>query len=410
MNRGWVRKVVVRAGARCSGLGGRSVAALALTAGILLSWSATAAAVAPTSVNFGNVLVGATSNPLTVNVNIDSGYILTQFRESSATATGTAAFNARSNGVPACLGLSGPTSCAFPATFTPSAIGPFTAEVVLTECMEPGDVGCIAVADINYAGNGWLPTGTLSATPASVAPGSTVAVASVTPCPLGLTTSVPITLYDSTGAPVTSANATLFDSNKDWAGSVTVPSGATAGSYFIGAQCSNGNDQMNYVFATLAVASPGNAGTGPQGPSGPQGPQGPTGPQGLAGANGTNGSPGPQGNQGPAGPSGTAAPTPIGSTSSCTTRIISFSTATTTCTVTYTYSPHSAADLVDGARVKAIGRIAGRASVVASGRVHGRKVSLTTAKHLRHGRYKVALVEFMAHGRTATIGHTTLVI
>ncbi|MBV9805116.1 MAG: hypothetical protein JO130_18085, partial [Solirubrobacterales bacterium] len=167
-------------------------------------------------------------------------------------------------------------------------------------------------------------------------------MASVTPCPFGLTTSVPITLYDATGAVVTTASATVLDTpDEDWARALTIPAGTPTGSYFIGAQCSNGNDQQSYLYAPFTIGAPPSAGTGPQGPAGAQGPAGPQGAPGANGTNGVDGQAGPQGAQGPAGPAGPAgrpAPTPSGSTSTCTTKLTSLTATTTTCTVTYMYS------------------------------------------------------------------------
>ena len=80
---------------------------------------------------------------------------------------------------------------------------------------------------------------------------------------------------------------------------------------------------------------------------------------------------------------------------------------TTTCKVTYTYS--KSANLARNAKAEAIAYIDGRTRVVASGQIRNRKLKLTF-RHLKHGRYRLTLLEVGAHHRLTVIGYTSLVI
>jgi photosystem II stability/assembly factor-like uncharacterized protein len=110
------------------------------------------------------------------------------------------------------------------------------------------------------------PSGTMTITPSSGPPGTMISATSGTPCPAGSTYA---TIYLDTGAgtPVTSARATEFDSSGDWAGTLMVPAGTTAGSYFVTAKCfepaihGGASDLQNYNFNSFSVTGS-TAGTG----------------------------------------------------------------------------------------------------------------------------------------------------
>ena len=122
--------------------------------------------------------------------------------------------------------------------------------------------------------------------------------------------------------------------------------------------------------------------TGQHGPGGPQGPVGATGPQRPAGATGPKRPPGPIG--------------PIAATSSCTTKLTSLTTSTTTCMITYTFPTRIAGDLVNDARAEATVSVDGHRKLVATGVIRHHKLVLTF-KHLGRGRYRLTLLELRAH-------------
>ena len=153
-----------------------------------------------TSVNFGNVLVGATSNPLTVNVRS----IPATFSRSSgkhANGNGNAeTFNVLSNGMPACLGLSGPTSCAFPCD-----VYPLGDRTVHSRSRSTGVHRSLAIlgalsSPIDYTGKRVAAHGHAQRDAGVGRAGCNRGRGVGDTMPAGLTTSVPITLYDSTGA------------------------------------------------------------------------------------------------------------------------------------------------------------------------------------------------------------------
>ncbi len=99
------------------------------------------------------------------------------------------------------------------------------------------------------------PTGTLTTSTSSAAPGATIGVSSVTPCPLG-TTSVNLLLFRTDGHPIAGANPSYRDTSGNWAGSLTVPIASAPGPYFVGAQCENGTLLQNYATVNLTVTPP----------------------------------------------------------------------------------------------------------------------------------------------------------
>jgi hypothetical protein len=214
------------------------------------------------------------------------------------------------------------------------------------------------------------------------------------------------------------ATATVpLDTSGDWSGTLTIPSAASNGSYFVDATCvtSQGLVTQNYAAGPLTVAPAATPVPGPQGPPGPQGQPGINGTNGTNGANGVDGAIGPTGPQGPqgvqgatgpSGPAGAAAPKPIGQTVKCTTTVTSLTTTTTSCTITYTYAATSAAR--DGRAVATV-RVNGRTTVIGTGRIRNHKLSLKLAR-LRAGRYRLTLVELRPHHRAVVIGHTTLTV
>jgi hypothetical protein len=82
---------------------------------------------------------------------------------------------------------------------------------------------------------------------------------------------------------------------------------------------------------------------------------------------------------------------------------------TTTCTVTYTYSPGASAQMAGDLRAEAVAVIGGRSRIVATGRIRDRKLRLTF-RHLARGRYHLTLLALRAHHKPLTIGHTSLVV
>ncbi|MBV9337502.1 MAG: hypothetical protein JO243_16580 [Solirubrobacterales bacterium] len=257
-----------------------------------------------------------------------------------------------------------------------------------------------------------VPSGALIVSPGSGPAGSSVGVASLTPCPLAGpfgSTSATLALYSPSGTLIQSGNAPL-DGSGDWSGTLTIPAAATNGTtFFVGARChdSEGVVAQNYASGAFTVTA---ATSGPQGPPGPPGPQGEPGTNGTNGASGAPGLAGPKGDQGPAGPPGPAGPSPSRSNSTCITKVTSLTSTTTTCTVTYTYSgPLAAQDLVNGARAEATATIAGKKKVLATGKIRHRKLSLTF-KHLKRGRYRITLLELRPTKQPLMLGHTSLVI
>lgn len=257
-----------------------------------------------------------------------------------------------------------------------------------------------------------VPSGSLAITPGSGAAGASFHVNSVTACPMGGafgSTGATASLYGPTGVLLQSVSATL-DNAGDWSATLTIPATPATGEYLVGASCADvhGLITQQYARATFVVEPASSSGTGPQGPSGPQGNPGTDGTNGTNGTNGAAGPPGPMGNTGAQGPVGPAGPSPIGSTSTCTTKISKTGT-TQTCTVTYTYSNSAAADMVSGARAEATVMVHRRTRVVATGRVRGHKLVLRF-KHLKRGRYNLTLWQVRAHHQRQMIGHTSLVI
>jgi Collagen triple helix repeat (20 copies)/NHL repeat len=259
-----------------------------------------------------------------------------------------------------------------------------------------------------------VPIGSFVASPGSGPAGSSIGIASVTPCPLlsggaFAASEAKLFLYSSAGALLESTTAALGDSGS-WAGSLPVPANAANGTtYVVRARCTDSEGVMAqaYVPATFTVASPV---PGPQGPPGVQGNPGTNGLNGTNGTNGTtgaNGAAGPQGpagSQGPAGPAGPAAPKLIGESSSCTTTTTKTG-STQSCTYTFTYAAAAAAK--DGP-VLAIAKVHGHSRVIARGRLHHHRLTLVF-RHLHRGRYQITLLEPGPHG-TTVIGHTSVVV
>jgi streptogramin lyase len=262
-----------------------------------------------------------------------------------------------------------------------------------------------------------VPTGSLVVSPGSGPAGSSVGVASVTPCPVGGafgSSAASLSLYSPSGALVETTSDTL-DSSGFWTGSLSLPRDAADGTtYFVRARCTDpaGIVSQAYAPATFTVQAPSAGSQGPAGPAGPQGPPGTNGTNGTNGANGVNGvagPPGPQGatgSQGPAGPAGAAAPKPTGESTKCTTTINSLTVSTTVCTVTYTYP---ATSMAGDARAKATAVVNGKVEVVGVGTIRHHKLQLKLA-NLHRGRYRLTLIELRFHHKPVVLGHTTLTV
>jgi hypothetical protein len=245
--------------------------------------------------------------------------------------------------------------------------------------------------------------GALAVAPASGPAGSQIAVADVTPCPLGQafsSTSATYTLYSPSGAVLQSATSAL-DGAGNWSGTLNIPADAANGTtYRVGATCQDPEGVMSQSYApgAFAVTPPL---TGPTGPAGPAGQQGQPGTNGVNGVNGAAGQTGPQGATGPQGPVGPAGKSPSSSTITC--KLV-FNV--TTCTVTYQYTTIGAAR---DERVEATARIHGHNVILGRGTIHGRKLKVAL-KHLHPGRYRITVRELTGHGKSVVLEHTTLTV
>jgi hypothetical protein len=362
------------------------VTLLAIATGVLLALAASASATTPAlTLNFGNRVLGTTSVSQTATITIDSGDEFFGYVPGS----NQSAINEFNIDYHECNDVKGPATCAITVTFTPGVLGTRSFSFDPLEC--PTSSGtCPAVAAITLAGVGTEPpAGTLLISPASGAAGTSIAVTSVTPCPVGETTSVPLALRNSAGTVVASTTAKLTDSSEDWAGTLTVPAEAPDGSYFVSAECKGVVDVQNYIYAAFTVG----AASG-----------GAPGPQGLPGADGTNGAAGPAGpagSAGPAGPAGAAGPSPTKSTIKCT----NAKSKGTTCTATYIYGATAA--LAARAHAEAVAEVDGRSEIVGTGTIRDRRLRLTF-RHLRAGHYRLTLLELPAGGKPVVVGHSAL--
>jgi hypothetical protein len=80
----------------------------------------------------------------------------------------------------------------------------------------------------------------------------------------------------------------------------------------------------------------------------------------------------------------------------------------TTCTVTYTFSPQAARDLINGSPASATITRHRKRAVVGAGTVRNHKLVLTF-RHANRGRYRLTLLE-LEHGQWIVVGHTTLTV
>jgi hypothetical protein len=334
----------------------RTLVMVAVALGTLGVDAGLASAMTTSNVNFGSVPLGVTASAKYL-FDIDSGYA----------SEGEDDFGGDETGVFAEPTLTCNTVfsnvCAATATFTPSAAGPYAESYQEIECPTAGGE-CPAADDVTLIGQGIVVTGdTLSATPAADVAGSSVNVASVSPCPAGAASqSVSVALDNSSGTSVTTLAPTLLDAQGDWAGVLTLPSSLANGSYFIHAQCLTGpTTNAVYEYAPITIAPV------------------------------------------------TSVENPDGYASVC--RSITLIGITTQyCSATYTYPATSTATaaLRNGARAYATADIRGRVETVATGQVKNHKLHLAY-RALRPGRYKVALWVMDGNHR-ASAGHTSMVI
>jgi len=249
-----------------------------------------------------------------------------------------------------------------------------------------------------------VPSGSLAFSPSVASAGSTIGVTSAGACPVGGTfgsSTARVTLTSSAGA-VLGVVTVPLDGSGNWAATLTVPAGTPSGPAFLGARCLMAGGLVTQNFASGAFI----VGAASGGTQGPPGPQGPPGANGTNGANGTAGPQGPQGATGPQGPAGAPAPKLIGSTSTCTTKPGTGVSAITTCTYTFTYAlPGQAKD----GTIIATARIHGRTRVIARGRVHHRRLTLTL-RHMSRGSYRITLLELRGQWARQILGSTSLVI
>src|SRR3984957_423265 len=171
----------------------RTLVVAAVALGVLGGDVALASATATSSVNFGSVPLGVTVS-VKYLFEIDSGY----------SSAGEDDFGGDELGVFAQSALNCQTLfsnvCAATVTFTPSAVGPYAEGYQEIECPNAGG-SCPAADDVSLIGQGIIVTGdTLSATPAADVAGSSINVASVSPCPAGAANqSARVTLENSSG-------------------------------------------------------------------------------------------------------------------------------------------------------------------------------------------------------------------
>jgi hypothetical protein len=257
-----------------------------------------------------------------------------------------------------------------------------------------------------------VPSGSLVISPGSGPAGSSIGLASVTPCQLSTggafsATEAKLFLYSWSGSLVQAGTASL-DSSGFWASALPVPANAASGTtYVVRARCTDPEGVMaqSYAPATFTVAAPVPGPQGPagaQGPTGPQAATGPTGPQGQTGPQGATGATGPQGQTGPAGP---AAPKLLSESSNCTSTVTRTG-STDSCTYSFTYAAPGAAK---DATVLAVSRIGGHRRVIARGRLRHHRLTLLVG-HLRRGRYQLTLLALSAQGEQTVIGRTSIVV
>jgi hypothetical protein len=251
-----------------------------------------------------------------------------------------------------------------------AAIDPTGDVFVATYFDSAGDPASGSVVEVSPS----VPTGSLLVSPASPGAGTSIGVASVTPCPVGGpfgSAGATVTLYSPSGSVVQRSTARL-DGSGDWAATLAIPAGAASGTtYFVGARCDDaeGLVTQNYAQGAFAISVPGAGGQGPAGSPGPR---------------------------------------PTSSTTACTTRITSLTTSTTTCTVTYTYSTAAATSFIRNAQAEATAKIHGKTEVIGTGRIRAHRVVLSF-QHLSRGHYRLTLIE-LTHGERVVIGHTTLTV
>jgi len=354
-----------------------------IAAGATLGLAASASAIpAPLTLNFGNRVPGTTSASQTATITIDSGY---EF-EGYIPGSNQSAINEFNIDMNACEDVKGPATCEITVTFTPALLGTRSFSFTPLEC--PTSTGsCPAVAAITLTGVGMEPpAGALLIAPSSGPANTSIGVTSVTPCPVGETTSVPLALHNSAGTVVASATAKLTDSSEDWAGTLTVPASTPEGPYFVSAECKGVVDVQNYIYAAFTVGAASGGAAGPQGPPG---------------TDGTNGAAGPAGPAGSAGPAGPAGPSPKKSTIKCT----SAKSKGTTCTATYIYGATAA--LATRAHAEAVAEVDGRSEIVGTGTIRDRRLRLTL-RRLKAGHYRLTLLELPSGGKPIVVGHSAL--
>jgi hypothetical protein len=214
-------------------------------------------------------------------------------------------------------------------------------------------------------------SGSFGLSPATGAAGSSIGLASVTPCTLFsggafAATEAKLLLYSSTGQLLESATATFGDLGS-WAGSLRVPAGAVNGTtYVVRARCTDlqGVLAQAYRPATFTV-------------------------QATA--------------SGKLGQTHSAAPKLIGEKSDCGATTKARSSGE--CTYTFIYAARTSKNL----QAIATAKIDGHRRVIARGRIRHHKLTLVF-QHLRRGRYTLTLIALGADGKRVVIGRTTIAI
>ncbi len=156
----------------------------AVAAGLVgLLVAAGSATAASTTLNFGDQLVGSTSVTFTETINISAGQ--TYWGENFNGLEDDTDFTLMDS----CVGAVGPATCTYGFTFSPTSVGSGALEVAAATYPtggEPQPINNLPEITAEGVGVSQIPLGTITTNPTSGSDGSTIGVASQTPCPLGV--------------------------------------------------------------------------------------------------------------------------------------------------------------------------------------------------------------------------------
>lgn len=214
---------------------------LVLSAAAVVQSVNASALVAPDFVDWGYVQVG-TSVARDIIITVDDNTGL-----SSSMQYGDQGFGLRAQG---CSG----NSCYVTMVFHPGQLGVASDYLKVRQCGGEFGFDCGPEKQIHLVGTGAeLTSGTMTASPTTVAPGASISAISVTPCPAEAT-SVQVSLLDGDGNVLATHGATR-NSGGNWAGVVTVPLTAPAGAAFVTAQCSGNFHIQDYNYVAVTITS-----------------------------------------------------------------------------------------------------------------------------------------------------------